>query len=40
MVAVAVVAPAVEDDGRYAGLCHKVEHVIVPGGEMSVVQLP
>jgi hypothetical protein len=36
--AVAVVAPAVEDDGRYAGSGDEVEDVVVPGGEMSVVQ--
>ena len=38
MLAVAVVAAAVDDDGRYAGPGDEVEDVIVPGGEVTVVQ--
>ncbi len=38
MFAVAVVAATVEDDGGDAGLSDEVEDVVVPGGEMSVVQ--
>ena len=37
--AVPVVAASVEDDGGDVGLCHEVEDVIVPGGEVAVVQL-
>ena len=40
MFAVAVVASAVEDDGGYAGPGYEVEDVLVPGCEMTVVQLP
>ena len=40
MFAVAVVAPAVEDDGGYAGPGDEVEDVLVSGGEVAVVQLP
>jgi len=36
--AVAVVAPAVEDDGRYAGAGDEVEDVVVPGGEVAVAE--
>jgi hypothetical protein len=38
VLAVAVVATAVEDDGRDGASGDEVEDVIVPGGEMSVVQ--
>jgi len=38
--AVPVVAASVEDDGGDAGLCDEVEDVLVPGGEVAVVQLP
>ncbi len=38
VLAVAVVAAAVEHDGRYAGPGDKVEDVLVPGGEVAVVQ--
>jgi hypothetical protein len=38
--AVTVVAPAVEDDGRDGASGDEVEDVIVPGGEVAVVQLP
>ena len=38
MFAVAVVAAAVEDYGGNAGPGDEVEHVLIPGGEMSVVQ--
>ena len=38
MLAVAVVAATVEDDGGYASLGDEVEDVLVPGGELSVVQ--
>ena len=36
--AVAVVAPAVEDDGGDAGSGDEIEDVIVPGGEVAVVE--
>ena len=38
--AVAVVAAAVEDDGGDAGSGDEVEDVIVPGGEVAVIQFP
>ena len=36
--AVTVVAPAVEDDGRDAGLGYEVEDVLVPGRKVAVVE--
>ena len=38
MFAVAVVAPAVEDDGGYAGPGDEVEDVLVSGGEVAVAK--
>jgi hypothetical protein len=38
--AVAVIAPAEEDDGGDTGLGDEVEDVLVPGCEVAVVQLP
>ena len=40
MFAVAVIAAAVEDDGGDGGPGDEVEDVVVPGGEVPVVQLP
>ena len=38
MFAVKVVAPAVEHDGGDAGSGDEVEGMLLPGGEMTVVQ--
>ena len=38
VLAVSIIAAAVEDDGGYAGPGDEVEDVLVPGGEVSVVQ--
>jgi hypothetical protein len=40
VLAVAVIAAAVEDDGGDAGSGDEVEDVLVPGCEVAVVQLP